>query len=95
MQISSVIPNPGSSDTNHLSLTPTRSKSYTGGALVGKSVPHLSWSPRSAHWVCLEKKKVGGHIAKAPSDWKGLRITEKLIRQSRQAQIEAVISASV
>ena len=42
----------------------------------------------------LSPKKVGGDIAKATGDWKGLRITVKLTIQNRQAQIEVVPSAS-
>ena len=77
----------------HWNLTPTRSKSYTWGALVGKSVPRLPWLPGSAPWVCFQKM-VGDDITKATRDWKGLRITVKLTIQERQAQIEAVPSAS-
>ena len=39
-------------------------------------------------------KNIGDDIAKATGDWKGLRITGKLTTQNRQAQIEAVPSAS-
>ncbi|XP_035207995.1 60S ribosomal protein L12-like, partial [Stegodyphus dumicola] len=39
-------------------------------------------------------KKVGDDIAKATSDWKGLKITVKLVIQNRQAQIEVVPSAA-
>uniref|UniRef100_A0A2I3H032 Large ribosomal subunit protein uL11 n=1 Tax=Nomascus leucogenys TaxID=61853 RepID=A0A2I3H032_NOMLE len=42
----------------------------------------------------LSPKKVGGDIAKATGDWKGLRITVKLTIQNRQAQTEVVPSAS-
>lgn len=42
----------------------------------------------------LSPKKVGDDIAKATSDWKGLRITCKLTVQNRQATIEVVPSAS-
>lgn len=42
----------------------------------------------------LSPKKVGDDIAKATSDWKGLKITCKLIIQNRQAQIEVVPSAA-
>ena len=37
---------------------------------------------------------MGDDIAKATSDWKGLKITVKLIIQNRQAQIEVVPSAA-
>lgn len=39
-------------------------------------------------------KKVGDDIAKATGDWKGLKITVKLIVQNRQAQISVVPSAA-
>ena len=42
----------------------------------------------------LSPKKVGDDIAKATSDWKGLKITVKLIIQNRQATIEVVPSAA-
>lgn len=42
----------------------------------------------------LSPKKVGDDIAKATADWKGLKITCKLIIQNRQAQIEVVPSAA-
>lgn len=42
----------------------------------------------------LSPKKVGDDIAKGTADWKGLKITVKLIIQNRQAQIEVVPSAA-
>jgi len=42
----------------------------------------------------LSPKKVGEDIAKATSDWKGLRVTVKLTIQNRQAQVSVVPSAS-
>ncbi|KAG8199311.1 hypothetical protein JTE90_011778 [Oedothorax gibbosus] len=42
----------------------------------------------------LSPKKVGDDIAKATSDWKGLKITVKLIIQNRQATIEVCPSAA-
>lgn len=42
----------------------------------------------------LSPKKVGDDIAKATSDWKGLKVTCKLIIQNRQATIEVVPSAA-
>lgn len=42
----------------------------------------------------LSPKKVGDDIAKATAEWKGLKITCKLIIQNRQAQIEVVPSAA-
>ncbi|KAL1504107.1 hypothetical protein AB1Y20_010517 [Prymnesium parvum] len=42
----------------------------------------------------LSPKKVGDDIAKATLDWKGLRITAKLLVQNRQAKVEVVPSAA-
>lgn len=42
----------------------------------------------------LSPKKVGDDIAKATQDWKGLKITVRLVIQNRQAQIEVVPSAA-
>eukprot|EP01097_Dermamoeba_algensis_P010201 TRINITY_DN7443_c0_g1_i1.p1 TRINITY_DN7443_c0_g1~~TRINITY_DN7443_c0_g1_i1.p1 ORF type:complete len:166 (-),score=50.56 TRINITY_DN7443_c0_g1_i1:153-650(-) len=42
----------------------------------------------------LAPKKVGDDIAKFTQDWKGLRITVKLIVQNRQAKIEVIPSAA-
>lgn len=42
----------------------------------------------------LSPKKVGDDIAKATADWKGLKITVKLVIQNRNAQIEVVPSAA-
>lgn len=39
-------------------------------------------------------KKVGEDIAKATSDWKGLRVTVQLVIQNRQAVCSVVPSAS-
>lgn len=39
-------------------------------------------------------KKVGEDIAKATKDWKGLKVTVKLIIQNRQAAVEIIPSAS-
>jgi len=42
----------------------------------------------------LSPKKVSDDIAKATGDWKGLKITVKLIVQNRQAAVEVVPSAA-
>ncbi|XP_043468103.1 60S ribosomal protein L12 [Leptopilina heterotoma] len=42
----------------------------------------------------LSPKKVGDDIAKATSDWKGLKITVQLTIQNRQASISVVPSAA-
>lgn len=44
--------------------------------------------------ISQSPKKVGDDIAKATSDWKGLKITVQLIVQNRQAQISVVPSAA-
>ena len=42
----------------------------------------------------MSPKKVGEDIAKATQDWKGLRITVRLVIQNRQAAVEILPSAS-
>ena len=42
----------------------------------------------------LSPKKIGDDIAKNTQDWKGLRITVRLVIQNRQAKVEVVPSAS-
>jgi len=42
----------------------------------------------------LNPKKVGEDIQKATLDWKGLKVTCKLVVQNRQATVEMVASAS-
>ena len=42
----------------------------------------------------LSPKKVGDDMAKATGDWKGLRVTCKLLVQNRQAKVEVVPSAA-
>lgn len=42
----------------------------------------------------LSPKKVGDDIAKATTEWKGLKVTVKLTIQNRQAKVEVVPSAS-
>ncbi|KAI9343454.1 60S ribosomal protein L12A [Zopfochytrium polystomum] len=61
----------------------------TGGEVAGGSALAPKIGP-----LGLSPKKVGEDIAKATQDWKGLRITVKLIVQNRQAAIEVVPSAS-
>lgn len=39
-------------------------------------------------------KKVGDDIAKATKDWKGLKVTVKLVVKNRQAAIEVVPTAA-
>ena len=42
----------------------------------------------------LSAKKIADDVAKATGDYKGLRVTVKLVVQNRQAQIEVVPSAA-
>merc|ERR1712215_327537 len=42
----------------------------------------------------LSPKKIGDDIAKAPQDWKGLKITVQLTIQNRQAKVDVVPSAA-
>merc|ERR1712100_824546 len=42
----------------------------------------------------LSPKKIGDDIAKNTKDWKGLRITCRLVIQNRQAKVEVVPSAA-
>eukprot|EP00736_Rhodelphis_marinus_P007315 Rmarinus@m.12122 len=42
----------------------------------------------------LSPKKIGDDIAKNTQDWKGLRITVRLVVQNRQAKVEVVPSAA-
>ena len=42
----------------------------------------------------MSPKKVGDDIAKATSEWKGLKITVRLTIQNRQANIDVVPSAA-
>ncbi|CAJ0968508.1 unnamed protein product [Ranitomeya imitator] len=83
VQLSSVVPNPGSSDTE-TGQSEAEPLSPALPCLLSLIPPRLKSSP----------KKVGDDIAKATGDWKGLRITIKLTIQNRQAQIEVVPSAS-
>ena len=74
---------------------------------VVRSVLPLPWPRRSVRWVWYvdthrrrmanmtqAPKKVGEDIAKASSEWKGLRVTIQLTVQNRQAAVAVVPSAS-
>ncbi|XP_036203712.1 60S ribosomal protein L12-like [Myotis myotis] len=94
MQLSLVVPNPGSSDTSclHHSAEVQVKLVYlwcTGGEVGATSALDPKIDPLS-----LSPKKVADDVTKATSDWKGLRITVKLTIQNRHAQIEVVSSAS-
>lgn len=53
---------------------------------MGKLLPRLPGP--TIRPLGLNPKKVGHDLAKAAGVWKGLRITEKLTLQNRQAQAE-------
>ncbi len=61
----------------------------TGGEIAGGS----SLAPKIGP-LGLSPKKVGEDIQKATMEWKGLRITVRLVIQNRQASVEIVPSAS-
>ncbi|KAJ1551002.1 60S ribosomal protein L12 [Nowakowskiella sp. JEL0078] len=61
----------------------------TGGEVPGGSALAPKIGP-----LGLSPKKVGDDIAKATADWKGLRLTVRLVIQNRQATVEVLPSAS-
>merc|ERR1712216_94367 len=61
----------------------------TGGEVPGGSALAPKIGP-----LGVSPKKVGDDIAKATKQWKGLRVTVKLICQNRVAKVEVVPSAS-
>ncbi|KAK3103406.1 hypothetical protein FSP39_018978 [Pinctada imbricata] len=61
---------------------------------VGGEVPATSSLAPKIGPLGLSPKKVGDDISKATVDWKGLKITCKLVVQNRQAKVEVVPSAS-
>ncbi|TPX51839.1 hypothetical protein SeLEV6574_g00006 [Synchytrium endobioticum] len=77
---------PPKADPNEIKTVVLRT---TGGEIAGGSALAPKIGP-----LGLSPKKVGEDIAKATQDYKGLRITVKLIIQNRQAAIEVVPSAS-
>jgi len=74
-------------------LDPTEIKIVYLRAVGGEVGATSSLAPKIGP-LGLSPKKVGDDIAKATADWKGLKITVKLIIQNRQAQIEVVPSAA-
>ncbi len=77
---------PKGGDPNEIKYVVLRT---TGGEVAGGSALAPKIGP-----LGLSPKKVGEDIAKATQDWKGLRVTVKLIIQNRQAAVEVVPSAS-
>ncbi|KAJ8299499.1 hypothetical protein KUTeg_023559 [Tegillarca granosa] len=61
---------------------------------VGGEVPATASLAPKIGPLGLSPKKVGDDISKGTTDWKGLKITVKLVVQNRQAKVEVVPSAS-
>ncbi len=61
---------------------------------VGGEVPATSSLAPKIGPLGLSPKKIGDDIAKNTTEWKGLKITVKLIIQNRQAKVEVVPSAA-
>ncbi|XP_035828068.1 60S ribosomal protein L12 isoform X2 [Aplysia californica] len=61
---------------------------------VGGEVPATSSLAPKIGPLGLSPKKIGDDIQKGTADWKGLKITVKLIVQNRQAKVEVVPSAA-
>ncbi|XP_021342614.1 60S ribosomal protein L12-like [Mizuhopecten yessoensis] len=61
---------------------------------VGGEVPATSSLAPKIGPLGLSPKKIGDDISKGTQEWKGLKITVKLVVQNRQAKVEVVPSAS-
>merc|ERR1712213_33734 len=61
---------------------------------VGGEVPATSSLAPKIGPLGLSPKKIGDDIQKGTQDWKGLKITVKLIVQNRQAKVEVCPSAA-
>ena len=61
----------------------------TGGEAPGGSALAPKIGP-----LGLSPKKIGDDIASATKEWKGLRVTVRLVIQNRQAKVEILPSAS-
>ena len=77
---------PGKPDPNEIKLIFMR---CTGGEIGAASALAPKVGP-----LRLSPKKIGEDIQKNTMDWKGLKITVKLIVQNRQAKVEVVPSAA-
>jgi len=62
--------------------------------VTGGEVPAASSLAPKVGPLGLSPKKIGDDLVKATQDWKGLRVTAKLVIQNRQAKAEVVPSAS-
>ncbi|KZT61377.1 hypothetical protein CALCODRAFT_491176 [Calocera cornea HHB12733] len=74
-------------------MDPTEIKVITLRATGGEVGASSALAPKIGP-LGLSPKKVGEDIAKATSDWKGLRVTVQLTIQNRQAAVSVVPSAS-
>ncbi|CAL4125558.1 unnamed protein product [Meganyctiphanes norvegica] len=72
---------------------PTEIKEVMLRCVGGEMAATSSLAPKIGP-LGLSPKKVGDDIMKATSDWKGLKVTVKLIIQNRQARVEVVPSAA-
>merc|ERR1739838_161308 len=72
---------------------PTEIKEVALRCVGGEMAATSSLAPKIGP-LGLSPKKVGDDIMKATSDWKGLKVTVKLIIQNRQAKVEVVPSAA-
>ncbi|XP_041366157.1 60S ribosomal protein L12-like [Gigantopelta aegis] len=61
---------------------------------IGGEVPATSSLAPKIGPLGLSPKKVGDDISKGTTEWKGLKITVKLIIQNRQAKVEVVPTAA-
>ncbi|KAK1339623.1 hypothetical protein QTO34_018176 [Cnephaeus nilssonii] len=95
MQLSLVIPNPGSSDTSHLHHSTEVQIKLVYLRCTGEEVGATSALAPKIDPLGLYPKKVGDDVTKATSDWKGLRIKVKLTIQNRHAQIELENSGTI
>mgnify|MGYP003685621721 CR=1 FL=1 len=62
--------------------------------VTGGEVPAASALAPKVGPLGLSPKKIGDDLVKATQEWKGLRVTAKLVIQNRQAKAEVVPSAS-
>ncbi|MPC39776.1 60S ribosomal protein L12 [Portunus trituberculatus] len=72
---------------------PTEVKTVCLRCVGGEMAATSSLAPKIGP-LGLSPKKVGDDIMKATGDWKGLKVTVKLIIQNRQARVEVVPSAA-
>jgi large subunit ribosomal protein L12e len=71
---------------------PTEKKEVLVKVVGGEVAPGATLAPKVGP-LGLNPKKVGDDIAKATQEWKGLRVTCKLIVQNRAAVVEVMPSA--